>query len=122
MARVTTSDVRDIMTDSVASDKDITPHIDVANLMVTEDLGEQGLSDARLLQIEKWLSAHFVTIDVEKGGLNRIRTGEASEGYSAPSRLGKGLEMTRYGQQVMMLDTTGILRSHGRIKSRFTIV
>jgi hypothetical protein len=122
MFRVTTDEVNDIMTDSVSPSKDLTPHIETANLMVTEDLVGQGLSDARLKLIEKWLSAHFAAIDVEKGGLTRIRTGDASEGYTAPTRMGKGLEMTRYGQQVMMLDTTGILRSHGEMKARFTIL
>ena len=120
MARVTTDDVNDIV--EVATDADLTPFITVANLMVTEDLVGKGLSDERLVQIELWLAAHFTVIHFEKGGLNRIRTGEASEGYSAPTRAGKGLEMTRYGQQVMMLDTTGILRSHGRSKARLTVM
>lgn len=96
--------------------------IETADLIVTENLAGQGLSAARLKQIELYLAAHFVTIAVERGGLIGKKTGESSEFYA--NKFGKGLGLTRFGQQVSILDTTGILTAIGKAenKAQFRVV
>ncbi|KKK58041.1 hypothetical protein LCGC14_3048420 [marine sediment metagenome] len=118
MARVTVDQVNDI----VDTKRDCTPFIETANLMVTEDLVGKGLTDARLVKIELYLSAHLVVLTEERGGLTRTRTGDATDGYAAPTRMGTGLELTRYGQMVMQLDTTGTLKASNKLKARFTVM
>lgn len=116
--RVTVDQVNNI----IDTGRDLTTFIETANLIVTEDLVGKGLSDARLTQIELYLTAHLVTLTEERGGLTRTRTGDATDGYAAPTRTGKGLELTRYGQMVMTLDTTGILRGSNRLSAQFRVL
>lgn len=108
MARVTDTEVKQI----IDTTRDTSPFIDVATLIVDEQLANSGLSVARFKQIELYLAAHFVAISEEKGNLKRSRIGDASEEYDNKS--GVGLELTRYGQQALALDTSGTLRSMAR--------
>jgi hypothetical protein len=100
----------------IDTQRDTTPFIATADLIVTEDLANAGLSQARLTQIELYLAAHFVCITEERGGVAAEKLGDASERYNAPAT-GKdigGLATTRYGQQALALDTSGILKAKGK--------
>lgn len=114
--RVTHDEVNDIFETST----DTTPFIRTANLLVSEQLVGKGLSDARLREIELWLSAHYAAVSLEKGGLRTKVIGDARETYALQT--GAGLGMTRYGQQAVAMDTTGLLRTLDKAKARFTVL
>ncbi len=108
MALVTDSEVKAI----IDTDRDTTPFIETADLIITENFATSGLTTARLTQIELYLSAHFVAITEEKGNLSEHGKGDSKEKYSMT--FDRGLAMTRYGQQAIDLDTTGTLKSMAR--------
>ncbi len=108
MARVTAADVQEIIEVSaevLAATPDLTPYITAANLMVTDLLGSSSLSDGTLMEIERWMAAHFVAIRDPRR--QQERAGSVSESYQY--KLGLRLEVTTYGQQAILLDTTGTL-------------
>ncbi len=107
VTRVTDDEVKEIIDTNRACD----PFIDTANLIVTEELISAGHSAARLKQIELYLAAHFVAIAEERGGLQRTQTGDSAELIA--NVYDKGYQMTRYGQQAMAIETTGILAASG---------
>jgi hypothetical protein len=104
-ALVTDAEVKAV----IDTTRDTTPFIDTADLLVTEDLANSGLSDARKKQIELYLAAHFVALTEERGNLTEHTVGDATEKYSMD--LGSGLMLTRYGQQAANLDTSGTLKA-----------
>lgn len=107
MARVTDEDVKDIIT----TDLDTSPHIQAANLMVTDRLGDSTLSAETLKEIERWLAAHFVSVTDPQ--LKAEKVGDATNTYDV-GKLGENLKSTRYGLQAVLLDSTGVLNSIGR--------
>jgi hypothetical protein len=109
----------------IDTDRDTTPFIATAQLIVDEDLADKGLSAGRLDQVVLYLAAHFVAVTEEKGGLTSERLGEAEDTYRAPSAREKGLAATRYGQQAMLLDNSGTLASLSTnvgLKARFGVI
>jgi len=111
--RVTDDEVKAIFPTNLT---DLTPFITLAALTVDERLVGKGMTDARLKEIERWLAAHFATISDENGGVIRTRYGETQDYYN--NNLGKFLSFTRYGQQVLVLDTSGTLAAdENRAKS-----
>lgn len=116
--RVTNDEVNDLID---AGDKDLTPFIETANSVVTDELGSSDLSVERLKKIELWLSAFYTALTIEKGGLRSKTVDDVKEVYATLS--GKGFGSNRYGDVAMSLDTTGILRSMGsRGPARFTVM
>lgn len=113
--RVTDADVKSILDTKI----DTTPFITTANVMVDEMLAGAGYSDGRLFQIELWLSAHFACMmdpreaDVQAG---------ASATFEGKTEM--GLDWSRYGQQVKVLDTAGILATALKtaVQGRVTVV
>lgn len=103
MARVTSSEVKGL----IATKFDVDPFIATANLLIDEILVGQSMSDERLKTIELWLAAHFVAVAEERGALMGSSKGDSEETYKIV--VGTGLNMTRFGQQALSLDTTGLL-------------
>src|SRR3972149_6681693 len=105
MSRVTEDQVRGVTGEPTTVDA--AQAIETATLLVDEELATAGLSDARLTQIELYLAAHFLAITAREGPLAGETLGEASERdhniYAA------GLRSTRFGQQAVLLDTSGVL-------------
>lgn len=101
-ARVTDSEVEEII--EVDSSIGLTPFIAIATLLVDEELADQGMSAARLKEIERWLSAHFYAVRDP-----RVTSESAGVSASYEGSAGQNLAFTRYGQQAMVLDTSGIL-------------
>lgn len=114
--RVTATEVRAIMLDidSSFSDADIDVFIGSANILVTNEVASAGtLTDAHLKEIERWLSAHLVASADPRPTEEAAGVG-ASVKIKYQSKIGFGLNLTHYGQQVLILDTTGGLSKLGR--------
>lgn len=109
--RVTGTEVKTIITTQKTADQ-VESFITPANLIVTGQLGSLSLGDALMKEIEKWLSAHFVAIDDSSARVEQKKVGDASTKYEGKTDM--GLKFTRYGQQVMMLDTSGTLSNLGK--------
>lgn len=106
-ARVTDADVKKLIETTVSP---LTIFIDQAALLVTEEIGTaaaSGLSEARLTEIERWLSAHFVAASIDPQSKSE---GASGISVSYEGQQGMGLNATRYGQQAILLDTTGTLK------------
>ncbi len=105
MARVTDDNVKEIISTTV----DCAPFITAADLIVTERLTGSGLSDAMLKEITRWLAAHLVAI--RDPIYKTEKTGDAMG--TMFGQAGMGLDFTPYGQQVKVLDTSGLLADLG---------
>lgn len=123
MARVSVAEVKQLINTS-ESDADVIAAIAAANSIVTDQLTGKGLSNKRLKEIERWLSAHFMgLIDRAEGQVERERIGDTEVAYfKSSSDNARGFGMTRFGQAAMTLDTTGTLASMGRTRARLRIV
>lgn len=102
-ARTTPTLVKAII--EVDSGHDLAPYIEVANGIVTEKLADKHADD-RLALIEKWLSAHFYACSNPRLASESIG-GVISESYQ--QKVDLGFHLTSYGQQAMLLDTSGTL-------------
>ncbi len=118
MPRVTSSEVKGL----INTNFDVDPFIATANLLIEESLVGQGLSDVRLKTIELWLSAHFVAVAEERGALTGSDKGNSAETYKII--VGTGLNMTRFGQQAISLDTSGQLAEDASVlkSAQFRVV
>jgi hypothetical protein len=106
--RVTDDEVHEIM--DLDSGFDTTPHIKAANLLVTDMLASKGLSADLMKEVERWLAAHFAAMTEQTVAQEGI--GDARAVYEG--KTGMGLQFTRYGQQVMVLDHSGTLANLGK--------
>lgn len=102
MARTTSVEVAKIIELDAAID--LAPFITVANELVTELCVDSGYSATRLTLIETWLAAHFYCIRDP-----RVTSESAGVSASYEGTVGLHLDLSRYGQQVMLLDTAGSL-------------
>ena len=108
--RVTGSEVKEIFQTTLTA-SEVEVFITPANQLVTEKLAASGLSDDRLKEIERWLAAHLLAVrDPRK---RRQQIGESNETYHVSTLGDYGLKTTYYGQQVLLLDTTGIMHGLG---------
>lgn len=112
--RVTVDEVKLIFETTLKADS-IEAFIRSANVVVTNNLTSEGLDTATLKEIERWLSAHFAAQMDPVAKSEKI--GDVQVSYALAMSGGKeglGLNNTPYGQQVRLLDSTGILISIGR--------
>lgn len=100
--RVTDTEVFAIIETSLT---DIDVFINTANMMVTAYLGGVGLSDATLKEIERYLSAHVLSVRDPRVKATKVDV--LSETYTG--QFGMGLNATQYGQMAILLDTSGTL-------------
>ena len=114
MALPTDTDLRNLI-DDIPPGQDTSSFISTAILLVDELLSTAGLSTGRLDAIKLYMAAHFTTITVERGGLTESRIGENLDRYAKSAtgiKIG-GIGSTRYGQQAIALDSSGILADLG---------
>ena len=119
MARVTAGQVKGL----IDTNRSVDQFIDVANVYVNEHLVSVISNTAILEKIELYLAAHFTALTEERGGLVESGLGiEVNERYSDIYEA--GLKSTRFGQQAMMLDSTGTLANLGanKLRARFRVV
>ena len=109
MARVTATEVRVIITTSLL-DAAIEAYIEIANPMVTETV-TCGLSASALKEIERWLTAHLISITQERLAVKK-RLGEAEITYA--NVYGDGFKSTQYGKMVLQLDSCGGFANLGK--------
>ncbi len=66
MARITEAEVKEVIDTSITGS--LVAFIAAASSMVEDELGGKGLSATRLKEIERYLSAHFVSVrDTSQG-------------------------------------------------------
>lgn len=108
--RITAQELKHLLPELDIEVTDTQFFIQQATLIVDEDLAGQGISDARLKQIELMLAAHYTIIAVERGGLVETETLNARDKYAVNSDK-EGLASTRWGAQAVVLDSSGVLAS-----------
>lgn len=106
--------------------RDVDHYIADANVMVTELLGTSGLSAERLEMIERYYAAHLYVLGEQEGGIFEDEIGGSSTKMGSTFTLGQGLRLTRFGQQVLGLDTTGAFeaissQASGKKKAEFRL-
>ncbi len=107
-ARVSPSAVKIVVPTDIPDDDVLVQFIETANAFVdTHLVPAAGHSDKILEKIELYLSAHFVAITEEQGGITRSKLGDADESFA--NVFEPGFQSTRFGQQALALDTSGIL-------------
>jgi len=87
------------------SDANLEVFITVANELVTEFCAEAGFTDVRLELIERYLACHFYAIRDPRAS---SESAGVSVSYLNPS-VGMYFEGTTFGQQALLLDTSGAL-------------
>lgn len=108
--RTTPSAVSEIIETDV--DISLTPFIETASALVDEICVPLGYDDARLELIERWLSAHFYAVrDMRLSG-EGVGPIQANYQYRVDLRL----QVTIYGQQALILDTKGGLKTLNKDK------
>ncbi len=109
------------------TDDDLSPFLDAAALLVSEDLNALGYSIARLAQIELALAAHFAIVGLESGGLQFSKAGDSSDQFKRIASDSVGFASTRWGQQALAFDSSGTLaaisaNAKGKQSAKFEVV
>lgn len=118
--RVTLDEVKEII-ETDLNNTSINAFILSANITVTAILGSDTvITTAQLKEIERWLTAHLIASSKERQAHSE-KVGDANITYEG--KTGKGLDSTTYGQQVMLLDTTGkIVSNIGKKRASITAI
>lgn len=105
--RVDGDEVKNII-DTVLTADEVVPFINSASLIVDNVLVGQGYGDNTLAEIEKWLSAHLISIRDPR--IKQEKIGDAQVTYQVGTGvIAKGLDATLYGQQAKLLDYKNLL-------------
>lgn len=105
-------------------DAGLLPFVTIANLIVTENLSDCGLSESRKDLIADYLAAHFLNVS-DRAGVVRKKLGEADETYDDGKTAMNALASTPYGAQAIILDTCNILAAllaNNGLKAQFSVV
>ena len=113
MARVTATEVRVIITTALL-DAAIDAYIAIANPMVTNTV-MCGLGAAVLKEIERWLTAHLISITQERITTEE-KLGEATVKYAT------GGKTQSYWDMVLFLDTCGSFKNLGKRSVKVTAI
>lgn len=120
MARTTATKVKEILDNSALSDAIVNAYITGANELVTEVLGsDTTISDALKEEIERWLTAHMISVTRERMA-KREGAGGAEIEYTG--EYGEGLKSSPYGQMVLTLDSTGKMAALSGQRARITAI
>ena len=102
--RVNENDVAGI----IDTDKDIKPYLKTANIVINNTFsGNTTVDDDTLAQLEQWICAHFIEADT--GTIVAQKIDDSSDKFA--DHLGMGLDSTRFGQMVKLIDPSGLLAS-----------
>lgn len=109
MPRVTADELREIF-DTALIDDVLDTFIGTANRIVTSYLGTTTLlTDAEKKDVELWLSAHLLAVTRDQQAQSEAITGGAGVNVQYQGKTGLGLSASFYGQQVILLDKSGLL-------------
>lgn len=113
MARVTASEVKEIMPDLSMEDTQVLPFINAANVVINKVFADDVAVGTDLLkEIERWFTAHMIASTPFYRQAFRERVGEADIIYTGEFK--QDLSSTPYGQMVKTLDTTGKMANMGK--------
>ena len=119
MARTTATEVKQIISTTL-DDTIVDAYIAGATELITEVLGSStAITDTLKAEIERWLSAHLLAATRARQ-LVSGKAGPAEAVYQG--KTGMNLESTLYGQQVMVLDTTGSFAALGGKSATITAI
>lgn len=118
MIRTTVDLVKEII-DTSLTDALISGYINTASLMV-DNSSITTLSDDTLAEMERWLTAHLISITRERMTVKET-VGDASVQYS-DKKFGDGLKASNFGQMVLALDTSGTFARMGYRTATITAV
>lgn len=111
-ARVTATEVKEIITGCSTSDAIVDVYIGAATLLIDSVFASDTvLSDDQLKELERWFTAHMIA-SVDFRTTSEEKLGEASVKYTG--KWGEGLRSTPYGQMVLQLDVTGKIAKVGK--------
>jgi len=117
MANVTPDEVEEII--DVDSGLDVNPFILASSVLLDTILPSGQIGTAQRKEIERWLTAHFITI--RQGQLEAQTIGDAKDTYALGSLSG-GIKSTTYGQQAVALDTSGSLAKAEMPKAKLEVI
>jgi len=118
MARTTAYKVQEVM-ETALTEAEINKIIEVSNRMVTNTLGSTSLAANVLIDIETYLTAHLIAIGKERQAISE-RINDIWITYQG--KFGKGLEMTTFGQMVLILDTSGNFTKASKMKANISAI
>lgn len=121
--RVTADELREIF-DTTLTDDTLDTFIGIANRIVTSYLGATTvLTDAEKKDVELFLSAHLASTmrDPQAQSENVGGAGGGGVSITYHGKSGMGLSASFYGQQVILLDRTGILALQKKEASVYAI-
>ena len=116
MAYATTADVAKVITTT----EDVSFFLEMAAMVVSEQLENKDLSTLRKKMIEVYLAAHFIAVTDPDTDIIKEKMGEAETTYKTPAN-SENYRSTKYGIQAINLDWTGTLESSGRPKASISI-
>jgi hypothetical protein len=112
MARVTATEVKEILDNCVVEDSVIKTMIDAGTLVIDSVFTDDTDVGTDLLkEIERWFVAHMVASTLHRMGKEE-KVGDAQIAYTGS--WGMGLDSTPYGQMVKQLDITGKMSKVGK--------
>jgi hypothetical protein len=103
--RCSPTEVKELL-DTTLTETQVLPFLLAASLLLDTHLINAGLSVALMRELERWLAAHFVCIR-DPLFMQASTDGQSMTFQRGPAK--DGLKATSYGQQVLLLDPTGIL-------------
>ena len=116
-ARVTADGVKEIISGTTLDDQAIDVFITGANTVINQTLSGVSVSEATLVEMERWYTAHLISSTNYRLPA-REKVGDAEIEYgSKVEYVGKGydrLSSTPYGQMVLDLDPTGLMNKVGK--------
>jgi len=115
--RTNVFDVKAIITTSMETEE-VHSYIVDANTLVNSVLSGEGLSEALLGTIEKWVTAHLIAVTKARQPQYK-KIGDAAESYP---KLGLKMESSTYGQTAIAFDTSGKLAKVGKQRVKIEAV
>lgn len=109
MANVTVDEVKNII-DTTLPDADVTAFISTATAVLDEAYSGYTVSTALRKEVERWFTAHLIASTREQQ-LTEAKAGSASAKFQG--KTGMNLSSTFYGQNALIVDTTGALAGLG---------
>lgn len=122
MPRVTETEVREIITTAVSP---LTAFIAAASLIVDDLADAPCMTDARLKEVERWLSAHMAAgsaAGATGGQISKKKIGDAETSWAVPTVTGDNLRATAFGQTAISLDCSGRLAELGKTAPVFEVL
>jgi hypothetical protein len=113
-ARTTYAEVSEII-QTTLTEAQVNAFINSASRLVSATLATAGLASDVLEDIEMWLAAHLLSTRDMRAQQEAL--GSYSVTYQGQT--GLGLDATFYGQQVKLLDTSGLLANVGKQAASF---